>query len=114
MDLYRVKGNGCQLYFPETFSQDFRYRGSQGFVVDLDAPLEREWCAGQMHKLEPAPDATEAAPVTHPVAIRLIKAEITRLASLPPKTDELGTVEVGAGVGADPLEVKPARTRKAG
>lgn len=114
MDLHKVQGNGCQLYFPAEFPQDTRYRGREGYIVDLDAPMEREWCAGQMHKLVPAPQAKEADPITHPIALRLIKAEVVRLASLPSKAESEALVGAGVGEG-DPLEVKPARAaRKAG
>ena len=38
-------------------------RGPTGYIVDMNAPLEAEWCRGQMHKLERAPDATEATSI---------------------------------------------------
>jgi len=75
----QVRSNGCILYFPDSFPQQQRYRGSEGFVVNLNAPLEREWCAGQLHKLEAAPKGAQAAPVDDPIAIRLIKAEQLRI-----------------------------------
>jgi len=77
--LMQVRSNGCILYFPDSFPQQQRYRGSEGFVVDLDEPLERDWCDGQMHKLEPAAKGAKAAPLEDPVAIRLQKAEAARL-----------------------------------
>lgn len=79
--LMQVRSNGCILYFPDTFPQQQRYRGGEGYVVDLDAPLEREWCAGQMHKLEPAAKGAKAASIEDPVALRLQKNEVARLAA---------------------------------
>jgi hypothetical protein len=32
---------------------ELRVRGGAGYVVDLDAPLEREWCADQLAHLVP-------------------------------------------------------------
>lgn len=119
----RVRGNGCQLYFPETF-RDGRYRGREGYVVDLDAPCEREWCRDQMHKLEPAPDAKAADEIKHPVALKRIREERKRLedegpvqsdpaAPAAPSATPIGTPSVPASAPAaspapssDPLEVK--------
>ncbi len=57
-DLRRVR-EGFYLQWPSNVagaaSATGRARGPAGYVVDLNAPLEREWCAGQMHKLEKAP-----------------------------------------------------------
>jgi hypothetical protein len=44
-------------------------RGPRGYVVDMDAPLERQWCAGQEYKLEPAPHGAKASPITHARAL---------------------------------------------
>lgn len=49
-DLRMVK-NGSLLW-PDTFES--RYRGTFPYVVDMNAPLERDlFCAGQEHKLRP-------------------------------------------------------------
>lgn len=71
-NLMRVRGNGCVLYFPQSFQHPELLRGGRGLVVDMDAPFEREWCAGQEYKLEPAPADAVASPIRHPVARRLL------------------------------------------
>lgn len=72
MNLRRVHGKFI-LFYPYSFPENQRFRGSAGYVVDLDAPLEAEWCAGQEYKLEPAPDAKAATPIEHPIAARMIR-----------------------------------------
>lgn len=42
-------------------------RGGPGYVVDLDLPHEREWCAGQMHKLEAIAPRDQAGVEPNPV-----------------------------------------------
>lgn len=110
MNLHKVRGNGCVLYFPKTLPQSELLRGGTGYVVDLDAPCEREWCADQLWKLESAPEAKEANRITNRAALAEIAKETARIAageSTEAKSD-------GASQG-DPLEVKqPARARKAG
>lgn len=114
-NFHKVRGNGCILVFPYTFPEHDRFRGSKGYVVDLDAPCEATWCKGQEHKLEPAPEAKAANPINHPLAVRAITAEKARLAAAAEKADSAPESElVGASTGeSDPLEVKPARARKA-
>lgn len=114
----KVKGNGCILLFPYTFPEHDRYRGNKGFVVDLDAPCEAEWCKDQEHKLEPAPEATEASPINHPQARMQIRKELARREEAAKQPKE----PVGAGVssgassdGFESLEVaRPGAKRKAG
>jgi hypothetical protein len=69
----RVK-KGRSLHWPENFtSADDLYRGGEGYVVDLDAPHEAEWCAGMLHVLEPAPkDVTAATPIKNARALRMV------------------------------------------
>lgn len=48
----RIVQTGYALLWPaDVFPKARRHRGGAGYVVDLDAPLEREWCAGQERKL---------------------------------------------------------------
>lgn len=53
--LCRVK-EGFYLHWPASIknraSSTGSGRGGPGYVVDLNLPLERDWCKGQMHKLE--------------------------------------------------------------
>lgn len=76
--LMQVRGNGCVLYFPQTFQHPELLRGGRGYVVDLDAPCEREWCKGQEYKLEPAPAGAKPTPIVHRVAKDLILAAIAK------------------------------------
>lgn len=73
MQLMQVRANRA-LHWPEDMcgSHD-RVRGLDGYVVDLDAPMEKRWCDGQLHKLEPAPEGATAAPITFTVAVRALK-----------------------------------------
>lgn len=97
-NLHRVRGNGCVLHFPLSFDHPELVRGGQGYVVDLDAPLEAEWCKGQEYKLEPAPADAKPNAIIHPVARKLLLAEATRAAAAPAKgakakpTDDLEVV----------------------
>ncbi len=100
-DLHQVRGNGCVLYFPDSFNHPELIRGGKGYVVDLDAPFEREWCARQEYKLEPAPAKAKPSPIVHPIARQKIAAwlaanpaEAAKLAAKPapvvaPKADPL-------------------------
>ena len=103
---HKVIGNGCVLNWPPSIEQQYPARGRIGYVVDLDAPLEREWCKGQEYKLAPAPDATAANPINNPVAARAIAAFLAK------QSAPSGTAPAAAG--GDDLEVKPRRTAKAG
>lgn len=100
MNLYRVKGNRTKLLWPPSLPSASQVRGEEGYVVDLDAPLEREWCAGQMHQLEPAPDAKAPTPITMPAALNAI-ARWT-----PPAPEAVPPPTVQA---EDELEVTPAQ-----
>lgn len=77
MNLQRVKRNGL-LVFPYTFPEHERQRGGPGYVVDLDAPLEAEWCRDQEWKLEPAPEGSTPSKITSPQALRLLTLEQAR------------------------------------
>lgn len=69
MNLKRVK-NGCHLHWPPTMAgAEKSYRGGPGTVVDLDAPLERDWIKGQEYKLEDAPKDAEPTELELPNAI---------------------------------------------
>lgn len=115
MDLHKVRKN-CILTFPYGFREQTRVRGMQGYVVDLDAPCEAEWCKDQEWKLAPAPEAKEAAKIVHPQALAMIRKELAK----PPVAKDKPEVEqpVGAGVGdggTDPLKVdRPRAAKKAG
>jgi hypothetical protein len=97
MRLMRVK-KGRSLHWPENFtSADDLYRGGEGYVVDLDAPHEAEWCAGMLHVLEPAPpDVKDATPIKQPRALRLIAAAKAAKAPAP-----------AAAKAAEPKPVQP-------
>ncbi len=61
------------LHWPEDLSGPAqRYRGGEGYVVDLDAPFEAEWCAGQLHKLTAAPAGAKPSEITLRAALGLI------------------------------------------
>lgn len=73
MKLMRVKASR-HLHWPESFTtKDGLHRGAPGYVVDLDAPFEREWCKGQEHKLEAAPVGAEVSEIAHPRALRELR-----------------------------------------
>ena len=97
--LMQVKGNGCALLWPATFPEDDNYRGGTGFVIDADAPGEDEFCAGQMHKLEPAPKGAVADKVDHPIAIRRIR-EVERERAKQAAEPEVVSGGKGSGKGA--------------
>jgi hypothetical protein len=116
MDLWKVRGNGCVLYFPTTLPQSELLRGGKGYVVDLHAPCESGWCADQMWKLEPAPEAKEADRITNRAALaEIVKAKASAAAQGSPGSADTKLETVPPSEGGDPLEVKPqARARKAG
>jgi hypothetical protein len=71
-------------------------RLAPGGIVDLDAPLEREWCKGQEYKLEPAPANSKATPIEHPAALRAIRKAASAKApakSEPRSTEGLPSVD---------------------
>lgn len=75
MNLMRVKGgHGCLLTWPIALEAGERVRGLPGYVVDMDMPLEKEWCAGQMHKLEPAPEGSVPTEIVNRSAQKAMKA----------------------------------------
>ncbi len=102
MNLHRVKGNNTRLLWPPSLPSASVIRGDKGYVVDLDAPLETEWCAGQMHKLEPAPDAKAADTITMPGALNALKRWT------PPVVE---TVAPAAVQNEDELEVRPTHRK---
>jgi hypothetical protein len=75
MNLKRVKKDE-HLHWPHSVSgSDTSYRGGPGYVLDLDAPCERDlFLKGQEHKLEPAPAGSKLTPITHAIALNAIKA----------------------------------------
>ena len=86
MDLRQVKQHEHLLWPQSVAGQDAIYRGGSGYVVDMSAPLEREWCAEQMHKLAPAGDGvTAASAITNGNALRLIKDHAAKTSSAPAK-----------------------------
>lgn len=91
MNLMQVRGGGALLMWPTQLANPDRIRGTAGYVVDLDAPLERELCKGQIHKLEPAPEGSKPARIVHPGALRLIRDEEKRLAVPQPAPSEPAT-----------------------
>jgi hypothetical protein len=114
-NFHKVRGNGCILLFPYTIPERDRFRGGQGYVVDLDAPCEAEWCKDQLHKLEPAPEATKANAIVSPLALRALAIEVKRQESAKREPER---VAVGASVGGEQstesLEVaRPVAKRKA-
>lgn len=115
MDFWKVRGNGCVLYFPRTLPQSDLLRGGKGYVVNMNAPCEREWCAGQEWKLEPAPEATEADRITNRAALAEI-AKAKAVAATPVATQASSEDAQHETVPpSDPLEVKQvARAKKAG
>lgn len=48
-------------------------RGARGYVVDMDVPLERQWCSGQEYKLEPAPHGAKPSPIVHARALAALR-----------------------------------------
>ena len=83
MNLKRVKV-GRALHWPESFGPaEQRVRGLTGYVVDVDAPMEKDWLLGQEHKLEPAPDAKAAAAIEHARAVRELAAVMQPVAPPP-------------------------------
>lgn len=72
--LYRVK-EGHNLTWPSGWplGDKGRIRGRAGYVVDISAPFETDWCDGQQHKLEPAEPGDKATPHEHPRAVRMLR-----------------------------------------
>jgi len=71
----------CILVWPNAFESDSPYRGGPGYVVDLEAPCEAEWCGWQEEKLEPAAKDAKADEIKHPRARMKIAAEVEKSAA---------------------------------
>ena len=72
-------------------------RGREGYVVDLDAPFEEEWCKGQEFKLEPAPDATETGSLDEsPAAMNKRKKAMRGIERAQPEPVEKATRRTAA------------------
>ena len=110
MDLRQVKPSEHLLWPQSVAGQDTSYRGGAGYVVDLSAPLEREWCVGQMHKLAPAGDGvTAASAITNGNALRLVKSHASKSSNAPAKQSP----EVAKVGGALPsVDLPPKRSHK--
>lgn len=50
-----VVRKGFYLQWPKSLGGNKCGRGGPGYVVDMTAPFEKDWCKGVMHMLEPAP-----------------------------------------------------------
>jgi hypothetical protein len=92
---------GKFLHWPEDLIDDRnRLRLGAGGVIDLDAPLEVEWCAGQEYKLESAPRGARADSIRNQRALNAIRAHG---AGLSPKRER---VEIGHPEIPEPVEPK--------
>lgn len=60
---------------------ELRVRGEAGYVVDLSCGIESVWCEGQVSRLEPAPDATEASPIESAAAEQDMKDAVLGIAA---------------------------------
>ncbi len=111
MNLKRVK-KGAHLHWPTTIADGTkRYRGGEGYVLDMDAALEREWCAGQLYKLEDAPAGSVPSEITLANALGARKLAESKKAK-PGPTVEAKASALGI---MDPVEPEKAPTRiKAG
>ncbi|HUW12552.1 MAG TPA: hypothetical protein VM537_22690 [Anaerolineae bacterium] len=68
----RVVKQGDTLVWPREFERRVRFRGGEGYIVDLDGPLERDLlCKGQGRKLRPVSDG-EPDPIIDPFVIEKI------------------------------------------
>lgn len=65
MKLMVVK-RGFGLHWPEGYADPKGpVRGLEGYVVDFDAPCEATLCAGQTHKLGPAPEGAKPTEIVN-------------------------------------------------
>lgn len=88
MNLKRVK-KGEHLHWPPTIAEgDKRYRGGEGYVLDMDAPLEKQWCAGQLYKLEDAPAGAKPNELTLASALGARKLAEAKTAKAGPTVKE--------------------------
>lgn len=110
MELKRVK-KGEHLHWPTTVADgEKRYRGGEGYVVDMDAALEREWCAGQLYKLEDAPNSALPSEIALPNALGARKlAEAKHAKPGPTVAEKAGALGI-----MDPVEPAAAGRIKAG
>ena len=84
MQLKIVKPARTLHWPPGLASSDNTFRGDPGYVVDFDAPLEREWCAGQEHKFDDAPAGSVASAITNHRALRALQ-KLTEAPEAEPK-----------------------------
>lgn len=88
------------LYYPDSFPRDEQYRGGPGYVVDMDAPFEAEWCKGQEYKFVDAEPKSSPSPIESNHGIRIISeakrsvAEKPQLARESVKSKPLPAVEL--------------------
>lgn len=89
------------LFWPDKYgwSEKDRVRGTPGYIVDLDAPLERDWCEGQLYKLAAAPAGSVPSEIKSPKAARDLR-EFEKAASghdpkaaLKAKADDAGIMD---------------------
>lgn len=115
MKLMQVK-RGRALHWPTDISDvKNRFRCKERSIIDIDAPLERDvFCAGQMYKLQDAPEGKTAADIT-PIdfpparrkvldAIDAVKGETQTTA---PKVDETISAPVEPAAPEKPKEPGP-------
>jgi len=89
---------GRSLHWPEGFYPEGEsLRGLAGYVVDLDAPHEQEWCGGLLHVLEPAPIGAVASPLNLPRAKRMV-TEAHRATGKAPKVEAASAPSVGGAM----------------
>jgi len=113
MDLKKVK-RGRALHWPAHISDaQNRLRCEAGAIIDLDAPLERDvLCAGQLYKLQDAPEGTTAADIAQVQfrpAANLIRDERERLAGGDKKKAKKDTAKSGLGIDAPVEPTSPAK-----
>lgn len=93
-------------------------RGVHGYIVDWSLPHERDWCAGQEYKLEPAEDSAIPDPVEMKQAVRFLRS---LKPAEPPKTmpeqlaeNDQASAEAAEAEQPDLPGVAPAPKRKGG
>lgn len=107
MDLQVVK-SPFALHWPDELGSD-SWRGGPGYVVNMDAPFEREkFCAGQMHKFEPAPKGAVANKIEHPAALRAIA-----VASKVPPAAPAALAKPTVGGDLPPVDLPPKKAAAA-
>jgi hypothetical protein len=88
MRLMKVRDDR-HLYYPDSFPRDEQYRGGPGYVVDMDAPFEADWCKGQEYKLIEADPKSKASPIESNHGIRIIKDASQRVAAKPAASESV-------------------------